>query len=72
MPFRLKKENKVYNFYFLDSLNTNLLNFCIFYWLLIIPYFFLEYILIKYHLKGHLRIRRRTSLLLKLLLNNFK
>jgi hypothetical protein len=28
--------------------------------------------LIKYHLKGHLRIRRRTSLLLKLLLNNFK
>jgi hypothetical protein len=48
------------------------MNFCIFYWLLLIPYFFFEYILLKYHLKGHIRIKRRFILLLKLFLNNFK
>jgi len=72
MPFKLKKENKIYNFYFVDILNKNLLNFCMFYWLLLIPYFFFEYILMKYHLKSHRRIQRRWTLLLQLCLTKFK
>ncbi len=72
MPIIIKKENKNYNFYFYDFLNNNLFNFCIFYWFLLIPYFFFEYVLMKYHLKGHVLIKRRVILILKVFLDNFK
>lgn len=71
-PINLKKEKKNYNFFFLDMLNENLLNFCIFYWFLIIPYFFFEYIMIRYHFRGHSRIKNRWFVLFKILLNKFK
>jgi hypothetical protein len=72
MPIIIKKENKNYNFYFYDFLNNNLFNFCMFYWFLLIPYFFFEYILMKYHLRGHVLIKRRVILILKVFLDNFK
>ena len=71
MPFKLKKENNIYTYMFIDALNVNVLNFCIFYWFLLIPYFFFEYVLIKYHLKGHVLIKRRVLFVIKVLLHSF-
>jgi len=42
MPFKLKKENILYNFNFLNLFNNNLFNFCFFYWIILVPYFFLN------------------------------
>jgi hypothetical protein len=68
----VKKEMKLYNFYFYNLLNNNLLNYCFLYWLILVPYFFFEYILIKYHLKGHIRKKRQLMILVKVFLENFK
>lgn len=43
-PHQVKKEQKVFNFYFYNLLNSNILNFCFLYWFILIPYFFFEYI----------------------------
>jgi hypothetical protein len=68
----VKKENKNYNFYFYNLMNNNLLNFCFLYWIILIPYFFFEFILLKYHLKGHVRKKRQLIILIKIFLENFK
>lgn len=49
-----------------------MINLCFFYWIILIPYFFFEYILIKYHLKGHLRNKRKLIIFFKLFFDNFK
>lgn len=72
MPFKLKKENILYNFNFLNLFNNNLFNFCFFYWIILIPYFFFEYVLNKYYLKGHVLIKHKLIVILKILLDNFK
>lgn len=72
MPFKLKKENILYNFNFLNLFNNNLFNFCFFYWIILVPYFFFEYILMKYYLRGHVLIKYKLIVILKILLDNFK
>jgi hypothetical protein len=42
--YKVIKEQKTYNIYFYNLLNSNTFNFCLLYWFIIIPYFFLEYI----------------------------
>ena len=68
----VQKENKKFNFYYYNLLNNNLLNFCFLYWLILVPYFFFEFLLIKYHLKGHIRKKRQWLILIKVFLENFK
>jgi hypothetical protein len=68
----VQKENKKFNFYYYNLLNNNLLNFCFLYWLILVPYFFFEFLLIKYHLKGHVRKKRQWLILIKIFLENFK
>jgi hypothetical protein len=70
--FSVTKEKKTFNIYFYNLLNSNTFNLCFLYWVILIPYFFLEYIWMRYHLKGHIRIKRRYFLFLKICLNNFK
>jgi len=70
--WKVTKEKKIFNFYFYNFINSNTFNFCFLYWFIIIPFFFFEYIWMRYHLKGHIRIKRQYFLFLKVFLNNFK
>lgn len=40
--------------------------------MILIPYFFFEYVLNKYYLKGHVLIKHKLIVILKILLDNFK
>ena len=71
-PYKITKEKKTFDIYFYSLLNSNIFNLCFLYWFILIPYFFFEYIWMRYHLKGHIRIKRRYFLLLRVCLNNFK
>jgi hypothetical protein len=72
--FIYKKENKKYylssNSFIYNS--SNMFYFCAFYWLLLIPLFFIEYILYRYHLRGHILKKRKLMIFLKIFLDNFK
>ena len=69
---KLKMEKKNYRILFYNFFNNNLLNFCFLYWCIIIPYFFFEYVLMRYHLKGHIRNKRKLIIFFKIFLDNFK
>ena len=67
------KENKKYqmssNAY---TYSNNMFYFFIFYWLLLIPLFFIEYVLYRFHLRGHILKKRKLVIFLKVFLDNFK
>jgi hypothetical protein len=71
--FIYKKENKKY---YLSSnsyiYSNNMFYFFIFYWLFLIPLFFIEYILYRYHLRGHITKKYKLIILSKVFLDNFK
>jgi len=68
----IKKEKKTYMFSFLNAVNINLLNFCFFYWFLVIPYFFFEYVWIRFSMRGHTRLKRKYIILFKLFFDSFR
>jgi hypothetical protein len=61
--FLSKKENIIFkNKNFTDNIYFN---FVYFYWLILIPFFFFQYILLKYHLKANMKTKRRLIFILK-------
>jgi hypothetical protein len=61
--FNFKKENIVFKYQnFTDNIYFN---FVYFYWLILIPLFFFQYILIKFHLKANMKTKRRLIYILK-------
>jgi hypothetical protein len=68
--FNVKKENILFNYKKLTDFIT--FNYIMFYWLMIIPYFFFQYILIKYHLKLYMKTRRRLLYFFRTFLDNIK
>jgi hypothetical protein len=61
--FILKKEN--INFKYQNFTDNIYFNFVYFYWLILIPFFFFQYILLKYHLKANMKTKRRLIYILK-------
>ena len=68
--FNFKKEGFLFNYQKLtDNINFN---YIIFYWMIIIPYFFFQYILIKYHLKLYIKTKRRIFYFFRTILDNIR
>jgi len=71
--FVYKKENKTY---YLSSNNyiysNNMFYFLFFYWLFLIPLFFIEYLLFRYNLRGHVLKKYKVFIYLKVFFDNFK
>jgi hypothetical protein len=66
----LKKENILFKY---QNLTIDVkFNFVIFYWILLIPYFFFQYILVKYHLKLHMKTKRRVFYFFRTFLDNIR
>jgi hypothetical protein len=71
--FSYKKENKKYNLFSNNYIySNNIFYFLIFYWLFLVPLFFFEYIIYRYHLRGHVLKKRKLIILCKIFLDNFK
>ena len=71
--FSYKKANKKYYLFSNNYIySNNMFYFLIFYWLFLIPLFFLEYVLYRYHLRGHVLKKRKLIIYLKIFLDNFK
>jgi hypothetical protein len=68
--FNLKNENIWFKYQKL-TMDINF-NFIIFYWIFLIPYFFLQYILIKYHLKLYMKTKRRIFYFFRTFLDNIR
>jgi len=68
--FNLKKENIKLKYQSLTDLIN--FNFVFFYWIFLIPYFFLQYIIIKYHLKFYTKTKRRISYIFRTLCDNIR
>lgn len=67
-----KTKNKRYAFYSWNIMNTKNLSFWFIYFIIMIPWLFIEYILWKLHWRGTLTKKRRFVILLKLFVDNFK
>jgi len=68
--FNIKRENIVFKY---KSITDYIFfNIAFFYWIWLIPYFLLNYILSKYHLKLFIKIRRRFFYFLKAYLDNMR
>jgi hypothetical protein len=68
--FYLKRENIKFKYQKL-TIDINF-NYIIFYWVFLIPYFFLQYILIKYHLKWYTKTKRRLFYFFRTFLDNVR
>jgi hypothetical protein len=68
--FNLRRENINFKYQKLSIDIT--FNYIIFYWILLIPYFFLQYILIKYHLKWYTKTKRRIFYFFRTFLDNIR
>ena len=68
--FYYKKENILFNY---KKITDNIsFNYAIFYWIILIPYFCFQYILIKYHLKLYIKTKRRILYFFRIFLDNIK
>jgi hypothetical protein len=68
--FDIKKEGQLLNY---KKLTDHIsFNFSIFYWIFFIPYFFFQYILIKYHFKLYMKTKRRIFYFFRTYLDNIR
>ena len=68
--FKYKKERNIFEF---KKLEDNFsFNIFFIYWIFLIPFFFIQYIFIKYHLKLYIKTKRRTFYYIRSFLDNFR